>query len=86
MNNEIRAQEVRVIDANGEQLGILSVQMHCGSQASGSWTWWKWHQMLSHRFVGSWTMVSTSMSKVNGKRLRKRSRVITIKEVDEPQD
>ena len=67
MNDAIRAREVRVIDADGEQLGIMNVRDALRLAEERELDLVEVAPLLNHQSAASWTMVSTGMNRASAK-------------------
>ena len=82
VNRQIRISPVRVIGADGSQLGILEVEAALAAAKSRGWIWSKSRQRLARPWSASWTTGSTSsrMAK-QARQAKKKQHVIELKEV-----
>ena len=53
VNDRIRAREVRVVDDDGGQLGVMQPFEAIRWRASADWTWWKFRRPPTRRFARS---------------------------------
>ena len=75
INEEIRDKEIRVIDADGSQLGILTTKdahENCDSRRISIWS--KSRRRLLRRFVALWITANIGLNRQSGKRKRKRTK------------
>jgi len=82
INDRIRAREIRVIDENGEQLGILAPFEALKIAANADWTWSRFHPTRSrpsaaYRITGRYLYEKEKSERA----ARKKQKVITVKEV-----
>ena len=82
VNEGIRVKEVRVVSADGEQLGILPVKEALRIAREKDLDLVEVAPPLDRPSVKLWITVSTVMSRAGGKeRARKRQKVVDIKEI-----
>ena len=75
INEEIRAKELRVIAADGTQLGIMSREEALGAvRRENGWIWSAFHRRQTRRSARYWITGSTNMSFRRKKKKPRRSR------------
>ena len=62
VNDQIRVASVRLIDNEGEQRGVVTIDEARRAASDADLIWLKLPPPPVHRFAGSWTMASFSLS------------------------
>ena len=66
INEQIRVSSVRVIAADGTQLGVMPTDKAMEQARRPISTWWRWRRTNVPRFAASWISASSSISRRNG--------------------
>ena len=81
VNDRIKALEIRLIGADGENVGVVSPAKAMDLPIKPDWIWLKFHQMRRRPCVKSWiSQVQIRTAKTRSE-ARKKQKIIEVKEV-----
>ena len=78
INDEIRDKELRIIDTDGSQLGIMSASEALDKAAEKILTWLRFPLWRNRRSAKSWTTGNTALNRPSGKRKPERISILSI--------